>query len=663
MKALRASILAGLVCFVPGQAFAWDYLEHAWLTDYSCHHAQEMLAERLEAEFDPDLAARYVALGVACPADWQKPYCKDGRKEAVSAINHLSPEDLEDGVHPMSLGDYSAFGDHVSRFGPVPGMPNAREHGLIHHTLMWMVYDGAAGGTLETVAETACDTEVAEFEQNQAQVNAALKDFKARGEWPEIPHKLLHPGIRAAPELGPQDPSAAFSFYNPHYLDLVLRNHTHFGDLAYSAWTGFHSAALEVSGRTCEASLDYSAEELEDLIEDIAGFQEDVWESLSPAGQVSEACRLLNHALSQRIDAWIQRAPASKSDPVKEYLAQGVPKEVLPALLGLVLEASGLHYLQDGLASGHMRTVRSRESLIEVRHDHDNDNLEGVVAVMDTRHQRHSYWAFGDKFLLGPPNSMPCLMDWDTLDRVLYPIPEMLTTCTLQHQRGILAASTTASLVDWALGGPVYEESGACGPVATAEGFICRALPVRATLVSGLQGSRMEPEPLVHGTIPVPPRDYAYESLSIRAGLEIPSNVLQLGVSITFLEQLDYMGHFLTSWRAGLSTTLGEGNENQWVADYAYQFHFRLSARFMFDAAPFVFAGLRNIDDVDFFAGVGPSFGITALPEGWINLPLEIGLTYRLPLVMFSSENGFFSATDIIDGHWIQFGIGLAYSH
>jgi hypothetical protein len=217
--------------------------------------------------------------------------------------------------------------------------------------------------------------------------------------------------------------------------------------------------------------------------------------------------------------------------------------------------------------------------------------------------------------------------------------------------------------VDWALGGPVYEESGACGPVATAEGFICRALPVRATLVSGLQGSRMEPEPLVHGTIPVPPRDYAYESLSIRAGLEIPSNVLQLGVSITFLEQLDYMGHFLTSWRAGLSTTLGEGNENQWVADYAYQFHFRLSARFMFDAAPFVFAGLRNIDDVDFFAGVGPSFGITALPEGWINLPLEIGLTYRLPLVMFSSENGFFSATDIIDGHWIQFGIGLAYSH
>ncbi len=639
------------------EATAWDYLEHAWLTDVACREAQTILASELATNFQEDLAARYVALGVACPVAWNVPYCENGLKVVQSGL-------LEAPNYPMTLGDYSAMGDHVSRFGPVPGMPNARENGLIHHTLQWLTVPGPAGGTLETVAETACQTSLADFEHANKDIRDELKAFVERGDFASIPHELLHPGIRTAPTQGPSDPAAAFSFYNPHYLDLVLRNHTHFGDLAYAAWTGFHSAGLEVAARECSQVLDYSDSELKKRVENLAGFDAKIWDAKTPKQRKDLACTLLNGALKARAETWLHHAPAAVTDPVKPWLEAGFSARILPALLGLVMEGAGLHYLQDGLASGHMRTVRSRESLLEVRHDHDNDNLEGVVAVMDTRQQSHAFYAFGDTYLLGKPQSVPCMLSWDALSRAIYPIAEMVTNCTLKHQRGILAATSVASLVDWALGGPAFVESfKTCPGAQTARGFVCRALPLRPPVVSGLHSPAEAPEVLIHGTLPVPPRDYAYESLSIRAGLQVPTNTLQLGVALTFLEQLDTMGHWLTSWRAGLHTTLGDGIENQWVIDYAYQFHYRLSARFMFDAAPFVFAGLRNINEVDFFAGIGPSIGITALPEGWINLPLEFSVTYRLPLVFFSSENGFFSAKDTIDGHWIQLGIGLAYSH
>lgn len=63
----------------------------------------------------------------------------------------------------------------------------------------------------------------------------------------------------------------------------------------------------------------------------------------------------------------------------------------------------------------------------------------------------------------------------------------------------------------------------------------------------------------------------------------------------------------------------------------------------MFDVVFFIFVGLRNINDVNFFAGVGLSIGVIVLFEGWINLFLEFLLTYCLFLVFFSFENGFFS--------------------
>lgn len=646
------------------EATAWDYLEHAWLTDVACSQAQSVLADELSRNFSDELAARYVALGVACPVSWQTPYCANGRKVAQSGLNDLSAPPLKTGEYPMTFGDFSAMGDHVSRFGPVPGMPNARAGGLIHHTLLWLVNPGPAGGTLETVARTACDTTLADFDHADKDIRAEFETFQKRGEFESIPHELLHPGIRKAPIQGPSDPAAAFSFYNPHYLDLVLRNHTHFGELAYASWTGFHSAGLEVAARQCTEVLDYSDSELQKMVSPLAGFDKNTWEKNSPKERVDQACTLLNIALKSRVEWWLKTAPNATTAPVKDWLDQGFSACIMPALMGLVLEGAGLHYLQDGLASGHMRTVRSRESLLEVRHDHDNDNLQGVVAVMDTRQQSHAFYAFGDTHLLGKAQNVPCMMNWDALSRVKYPIAEMVTNCTLRHQRGILAATSVASLLDWALGGPAFvNKVDECASTTTPEGLICRALPLRGTVVAGVHSPATAPEVLTHGTLPVPPRDYAYESLSIRAGLQVPTNTLQLGVALTFLEQLDTMGHWLTSWRAGLHTTLGDGIENQWVIDYAYQFHYRLSARFMFDAAPFVFAGLRNINEVDFFAGIGPSIGITALPEGWINLPLEFSVTYRLPLVFFSSENGFFSASDVIDGHWIQLGIGLAYSH
>jgi len=187
-------------------------------------------------------------------------------------------------------------------------------------------------------------------------------------------------------------------------------------------------------------------------------------------------------------------------------------------------------------------------------------------------------------------------------------------------------------------------------------------LPMRAAVVSGANTPPHRTVALQYGTLPLPPPDYSYQSLSVRVGLEIPDKVTQIGVKLSFLEQLDHPGHWMTSYRFGLHTTLGEAKNNQWVLDGSYQFHYRLSARGMIEAGPFLFGGLRDIDSPSFFAGVGPSIGMAFLPEGWINMPLELTVTYRLPLIMFSSTNGFFN-DDLIDGHWLQFGLGLAYSH
>lgn len=634
-------------------ANAWDYLEHAWFTDESCHYA----LDRLSSEIDESNFEAYVALGLMCPAP-EAVYCSEGDKAATAHLNLR--EDSDD--YGVTLGDYAALPDHVSRFGPMPGFEHALDDGMVQRTLEWLTRPGSAGGVIEDVGEDACETDLADFAGARSDVRAELNQLDKTG-LAKFDKDLLLPGLRAEAKRGPSDPAARYSFNNPHYLDLVIRNHTHFGEAAFSAWTGLHSAALAVSKRRCEDVVPLDEEVLEDLADEMPGFDQINWEEHVGEDRAKMACRMFAVGIRQRIERWRDSPHAAAVRERLETLSGDAVDGIFAKLLALTFEGAALHFLQDGLASGHMRTIRSREDLSEVRHDHDLDNHHGVVADLQTAAARHRFFAYGDAHLLAESPAPGCLQGWPLMNALDSVIPEVLTACSIRHQRGILVAATTASLLDVSLGGPAFERSTACSREGRASNFVCRFLPIRATEATGHTIPDIVEKDLQPGVLPVPPPEYSYQSLSIRIGLEVPSNVQQLGVKVSFLEQLDNHGHWLTSWRFGLHTTLGDGGDNQWVADASYHFHYRLSARFMFEMGPFWFAGLRDVSsDVGFFAGIGPSVGVAALPEGWITLPLELSLTYRLPLVMLSSDNGFFG-DEFIDGHWMQFGVGLAYSH
>jgi hypothetical protein len=663
MKRAALQLVVLMACWAaPHHAYAWDYLEHAWFTDVACQKAQAMLAERIKVDPSEDLKAKYVALGLFCPVDDTRIYCKDGQKVVRGALN-LIRDPSESGDYSITLGDIAALPDHVSRFGPLKNVPNAQDDGLVLRALEWLTGDGTVGGVIESVAEDACETDVADFEGASDQVAESYHQIHDHDGLEPVPRSLLLPGLRTPPAKGPEDPTTLYSFNNPHYLDLVLRNHTHFGELAFGSWVGFHSAALRVSEMSCQDLVPPDPDVMEDLAEE-STFADLDWSELGPK-YGSTACHVFSERLRSRLEFWLKNAPAAVTDPVRGYVAgitQAQSEAVLVQIVALVFEGSGIHFLQDGLSAGHMRTVRSRESLSEVRYDHNLDNLRGVIANMDTRAGEHFFWAWGDTYLLSKTPTPACSMDWQTLGNTQFPIAEMVTACSIRHQRGLMAASTAASIMDWGTGGPAFDEHAKCGELDTIEGWICRTLPMRAAIVSGANTPPHRTVALQYGTMPLAPPDYSYESLSVRVGLEIPEKITQLGVKVSFLEQLDHPGHWLTSYRFGLHTTLGDAKNNQWVLDGSYQFHYRVSARGMIEAGPFLFGGLRDIGSPSFFAGVGPSIGVAFLPEGWLNMPLEITVTYRLPLVMFSSQNGFFH-DELIDGHWLQFGVGLAYSH
>jgi hypothetical protein len=249
-------------------------------------------------------------------------------------------------------------------------------------------------------------------------------------------------------------------------------------------------------------------------------------------------------------------------------------------------------------------------------------------------------------------------------------IPAAVSGCVIQHQRGLLVAITQASLLDWALGGTLYDEPEradaqtleSCERDDELEAFICRMLPARTTRVAGEDNSAGQVlSRLHHGSIPVPPPPFGYQSLSFNIGLEATGDASQFGLHLTLLDELDRRANWLVSHRTGIRTTFGDADLNQFLADYSYGFHWRWSARFLIDARAEVFGGLRSLDDdVAFFTGAAPNIGFTALPEGWTKLPLELTVSYRLPMVFYGSDNGFFG-DGFIDGHWLMFGLGLAY--
>lgn len=685
-RALAAMGILLVGWLAPGRGEAFDYLEHSYFTDYACHRVQRVLGERLvERPQDRALAARYLALGLFCPSEWRRPYCADGYKQVIGQVHPMARED-EGGEPSMTLGDYAALPDHYARFGPIHNLSRAGEDGLWAWTAEWMAREpGGVGGVVEDVAEDACETDgLPRWTIIAQDIDGWLDDALARGGPGRIPEELFSPIVRAPLPRGPSDPSGLYSFDNPHYLDLVLRNHNHFGSPAYGSWLGFHSAGVQIAGRRCEQTLGLEADALEDLGDEVEGFERVDFEALGEPERARVGCALLGALVRRRLRDWAERADPSLLEPVRPHLklllgaqdeealtsmeAARLEDAVVAAVSSLIFEGSGLHFLQDGLAAGHMRTIRTRGGLKDARYDHGRDNAEGVVAVLRTRAGRFPFVAFGDTFMLGGPLPGPrrCELAGDSPRD-----PRHVSTCLLRHQRGLLTAVTMASLLDWALGGTLYGVAtpapmggrpGPCEALDPIEGFICAHLPAQPTMVAGEEMSQSVYGGMMnHGSLPVPPPPYAYEALVTRVGFDVAGRAPQINISFSLLSELDDLAYWMTSYRVGVTASLGDGEEEQWFMDFAYRFHWRWAARFLIDAGASVHAGFKDFDRrATFFTGVSPNVGVTLLPEGWIKLPLALSISYRSPLTIFNSRDGFLGG-QILEGQWLYLGFGLAF--
>lgn len=618
-------------------AFAFDYLEHLWFTDDGCRRAQEALASQLEE--NRDLDAAYLALALACPTTWQQPYCKSGSKHARGHLNEVRPTSKRQ--YSATLGDFSALADHVSRQGPVQNLPRAGRRGLVDDMLTWLTASpGGVGGPIGDVAEDACETHGSDDLAGVGRdIDERLSFWWSEGKLSTVETRDLPAVVRDPIARGPHDPPMKYSFDNPHYLDLVLRNHHHFGESAHDAWNGFHGAATRMESRPCSDLIVVDADRAEDLADHVAGFEHVNWDEVPDNELSARVCAMLAEVVRGRIDDWAHRAPAALVKPAHEALdrMKGADLQfadrVVVRLLSLVFEGTGLHYLQDGLAAGHMRTIRSREALVEVRHDHDADNRDGVAATIQTPRGTSAFVAWGDGYLLGRAPASHC--DWTSRD------PAVVSTCLLRQQRGILAAATIASLVDWAYGGAVYRgldcEDG-------LERAICMGLPLAAPRVAGSPAADVSSMNLLPGSLPVPPPGFSFESLSAAVGFAPWEATPFLSMRFATFAEMDIPAHWLRSWEFRLESDFGERRQQSLVTDLAFGFHYRFYARVMLDLVPVVFLGIRDFDQgTDVFAGVAPRFGLTFLPEGWVKIPVELTLYVDQPIVLFAGDTAAFS--------------------
>ncbi|MFN7135650.1 MAG: hypothetical protein ACK4N5_26495, partial [Myxococcales bacterium] len=213
------------------------------------------------------------------------------------------------------------------------------------------------------------------------------------------------------------------------------------------------------------------------------------------------------------------------------------------------------------------------------------------------------------------------------------------------------------------LGGLLFEgRPDGCDEGDAARAFACAQLPTRAPLAAGHAAGGDAPRTLAPGTLPVPPPPFSYQSLLFSTSHDASGGPPQLGLRTVFLSQLGSRANWMTSYHVGLLTTLGRGERAQLVTEFSYMFHWRWAARFLLNAGPFAFGGLRGLGEgVSPFAGVGPNVGASVLPEGWIRLPLEVSLSYRLPLTLLDARHGFSSKGIRIEAHWIELGLGLAF--
>ncbi len=627
-----------LLVAAPAQAF--DYLEHSYLSDRACREAQRKLARVLKPG-DDSLAARYLALSLTCPEAWDRPYCLDGYKQVEGGLNRLEAPPAESGDHSITLGDFAALPDHLATFGAVRGLPQAAREGLTTRVLEWLATEGDAGGVISDVAEDACETP-------ESIGWGWLEPLFREPTSPELPSSPL---VRAPAKKVVSDPAGPYSFDNPQYLDLVLQNHSHFGPEAYRTWSGFHATARDLARTPCEQVIPHDADLFENLADDLAGFEEIDWDDLSELELEQKGCALVAERIRLRVVEWGRRASPELSEPVRSQIARlaaapsperdALASSLVMPLIGLVFEGAGLHFLQDGLSGGHVRLQRLAYELQDSRYHHDADSANGVPARVSTATGSEELVLFGDGYVLATPTpDASCDEDPAGL------APEQVTHCLILRQRKLLLTTTTASLLHWA--------------ETPDDGYVRRHLPVVAP---------GQPAPadaataqIERGALPTPPPLFSYQSFLFSTSLDATGGPPQVGVRTVFLTELDARANWMTSYHFGLLTRLAQPDQAELTTEFSFMFHWRYAARFLINAGPYAFLGAGGFDErVTPFFGVGPNIGVSVLPEGWIRLPLEISLSYRVPFRLLDASLPLDQQRVRIDAHWVELAVGLAF--
>ena len=633
---------------------AFDYLEHSYLSDRACLLAQRSLGQRITQSASPRrLLPRLLALGLLCPLAHRRPYCGDDTKLAQSALSQLAAPPEEEGVGSLTLGDVAALPDHLSAFGPLLDLDGAQSDGLVGELIRLLAPTvDAPNALIRDVAENACETDGlvpwARVEEDIADGYGEL----ARA----LPRRAFAPGAWRSPARGPTDPAGIYSFDNPHYLDLVLNNHNHFGDEAFGSWSGYHAAALALAARPCAALLKLEEGQLEALAEGSPRFEALEWDELPPRERQQEACSLTALRVGERVERWLRLGAPELTAPVRALLERPIQEEqallqdTLSALIGLTYEGVGLHYLQDNLAGGHLRVDRAAHGLGTARHLHDTDGRRGVIAELRTPSGHQRQVLFGDSYLLGDAGQLPgdCSAE-PPIDRV------QLGACHLRRQRARVVAQSAASIAHWALEGPAPDES-ACA--ASAQPLLCQ-LPLQPTraLRAGAEGI---------GTLPLAPPHFAFQSLATSLSLDARGEASQAGLRLLFLSALGDEAGWMTSYHFGFLQTArhsaGGAVGDEALTEFAFMFHWRWAARFLVNGGVYSYLGFQGLgDEPALFGGLGPNIGVTLLPEGWTKIPLEISVGYRVPVTLFNSHQPFEAAAIGVEAHWLELALGLAF--
>jgi hypothetical protein len=684
----RKSLFLSLFIFIQSLAsssYAFDYLEHLYLTDRVCLHTTltlERLLTNSNTPADSNLLSRYLALSLFCPQIIDKQsYCKDGEKRAFAQLTQLSAPPEESSEYSLTLGDLASLPDHIGAFGITPKLPRAEKRGLTSMIIEWITSrEGGVTGTLYDVAEDACEGgDQVDWKGVNHDIEKAIGSPETMDHLPSLPTRYLDARSRSPLRRGPSDPAALYSFDNPHYLDLVFRNHHHFGEQAYSAWLGFHNVGIDLARSSCESLIYSDSDWLEDLADGWPIYDALDWDSLTIKERQIAGCSLLSQVIDTRLKRWSkshnpqvinrlnQRYPQLKIALNSPHHKSELIHALVSSILSLVYEGSGLHFLQDSLAGGHMRTIRTRGGLQEARYDHDMDNHDGVIATYQTAVKRHKFIAYGDSYLLGPgPQGSPSQSNPQS---TCNPPKEKKTNrvhggrCALEVQRGLISLATMGSLLDWAYGGLMYphdiQETKTSPHLVKMITYLRKTIPTTPPISSGIERSLSDH--LNQANLPIPPPDFSYQVLSHRFGFDAAGSVPRLGIQLSLLDTLGYFAHWLSSYRFGLYVDIGDEDLNRWSLDAGYIFHFRWAARFTLDLGLSTHMGWRNFDQgINWYTGITPSTGITLLPEGWLKIPLEFTVNYQVPLTFYDQGVGF-PGTNLIDGHYIGIGLGLAF--